>query len=218
MFKKLRKIATVKLGGSLIYYLALIYSMTFRLTVVNDAEWRKYVEQGGRILLGCWHQQFFIGLRLFLRYRKYPTCVMISKSTDGDIASRVAEAARVFPVRGSSSRDGGPALKELILRLQQGKSSIAGHLLDGPRGPAGVVKAGAIAIASGANAAVLLAFAEVDRAWYARSWDKYIVPKPFARVTVTFCPLMKLPPIQNSHDFEEQRQLLEKTLQPYLKR
>lgn len=218
MFKKLRRVATVKLGGSLIYYLALIYSMTFRLTVVNEAEWRHYVEQGGRILIGCWHQQFFIGLRLFRRYRKYSTCVMISKSTDGDIASRVAEAAKVFPVRGSSSRDGGPAMKELILRLRHGESSIAGHLLDGPRGPAGVVKPGAIAIASGANAAILPAHVAADRAWYAKSWDKYMIPKPFARVTVTFCPLIKLPPVKDSHDFETQRRILEKTLQPYLKR
>src|SRR5512145_990496 len=125
MFKKLRRVATVKLGGSLIYYLALFYSMTFRLKVVNDAEWIHHLEKGGRVVIGCWHQQFFIGLRLFLRYRKYPTCVMISKSTDGDIASHVAEAAHVFPVRGSSSRNGGPALKEIIARLSQG--CIAGH-------------------------------------------------------------------------------------------
>ena len=45
-----------------------------------------------------------------------------------------------------------------------------------------------------------------------------MVPKPFARVTVTFCPLMKLPPIKDNHDFEKQRQILEKTLKPYLKR
>ena len=218
MFKKLRRIATVRLGGSIIYYLALLYSMTFRLKVINDVEWISHLEQGGRVLIGCWHQQFFVGLRLFLRYRKYPTCVMISKSTDGDIVSRVAEAARVFPVRGSSSRNGGPALKETISRLQQGHSCIAGHLLDGPRGPAGVVKAGAIALASGAGAAIAPGYVTADRAWYAGSWDRYMVPKPFARVTVTFCPLMKLPPIKDSHDFEEQRQILENTLQPHLKR
>ncbi len=216
MFKKLRKVATVRLGGSIIYYLALIYSMTFRLKVINDAEWINHLEQGGRVLVGCWHQQFFVGLRLFLRYRKYPTCVMISKSTDGDIVARVAEAARVFPVRGSSSRNGGPALKEMIARLKQG--CIAGHLLDGPRGPAGEVKAGAIALASGADAAISPVYVTADRAWYAGSWDKYMVPKPFARVTVTFCPLMKLPPIKDNHDFEEQRQILENTLQPHLKR
>lgn len=216
MFKKLRKIATIRLGGSMIYYLARIYSLTFRLKVINDAEWINYLEQGGRVLICCWHQQFFIGVRLFLRYRKYSTSVMISKSTDGNIASRVAEAADVFPVRGSSSRSGGRALKEMISRLHRGRLAV--HLLDGPRGPAGVVKGGVIAIASGADAAIAPGFVVADRAWYMKSWDKYMVPKPFARVTVSFCPLMKLPPIKDNHDFEEQRQILENMLQPHLKR
>lgn len=216
MFKKLRRIATIRLGGNIFYYLVRMYSATFRMKVENEAEWIKYLEQGGRVLICCWHQQFFIGVKLFVRYRKYSASIMISKSTDGDIASRIAEAADVFPVRGSSSRNGGPALKEMIARLNRGCLAI--HVLDGPRGPAGIVKGGAIAIASGADAAIAPGFVTADRAWYARSWDKYMVPKPFARVTVTFCPLMKLKPIKDDHDFEEQRQVLENTLQPYLKR
>ena len=216
MFKKLRRIAAVKLGGSLLYYFARIYTATFRLKIENDSEWIEYLEKGGRVLLCCWHQQFFVGVRVFARYKKYETSVMISKSLDGDIASRVAEAADVYPVRGSSSRNGGPALKEMIRRLNRG--CLAVHLLDGPRGPAGVVKGGAIALAFGADAAIAPGYVAADRAWYAKSWDKYMIPKPFARVTVTFCPLILPPPVKDGHSFEEQRQLLERTLQPHLKR
>jgi lysophospholipid acyltransferase (LPLAT)-like uncharacterized protein len=216
MFKKLRRIAAVKLGGNIFYYLVRMYSATFRLKVEKEAEWLNYLEQGGRVLICCWHQQFFIGVKLFVRYRKYSASVMISKSLDGDIASRIAEAAGVFPVRGSSSRNGGPALREMISRLRRGRLAI--HVPDGPRGPAGIVKGGVIAIASGADAAIAPGYVTADRAWYMKSWDKFMVPKPFARVTVSFCPLMKLPPIKDSHDFEEQRQILENTLQPYLKR
>lgn len=213
MFKKLRRIATISFVGSVIYYLALIYSMTFRLKLVNEAEWIRYLEGGGRVLLCFWHQQPFIGIRLFRRYRKYFPSVMVSKSTDGDIGARVVEAVGTFPVRGSSSRDGGAAMKEMILRLRQ--TRFAAHVLDGPRGPAGVAKAGAIAIASGADAAILPTYVTADRAWYAKSWDKFMVPKPFARVTVNFCPLINLPLIKNSDDFEQQRKNLENTLQPY---
>lgn len=216
MFKKLRKIATLKLAGHIIYYLSLLYSMTFRLKVINEDVWIDYLEKGGKVLICCWHQQFFIGVRLFRRYRKYPTTVMVSKSTDGEIASRVAQAANVYPVRGSSSKNGGPALKETISRLKPGHLAV--HLLDGPRGPAGVVKPGAIAIASGADAAIAPGYVEADRAWHVRSWDKYMVPKPFACVTVTFFPLMKLPPIENAQEFERQRQALEDILKPHLKR
>ncbi|HLZ18934.1 MAG TPA: lysophospholipid acyltransferase family protein [Smithellaceae bacterium] len=216
MFKKLRKIATVKLVGSLVYYLALIYSMTFRVKVINDHEWIDYVEKGGRVLLCCWHQQFFIAVRLISRYRKYNVSVMISKSTDGDIASRVAESAGVFPVRGSSSRNGGPALKEMISRFKDGRMAL--HLLDGPRGPAGIVKPGAIAIASGADAAIAPVYVQADRAWHARSWDQYMVPRPFSRVTVTFCPLLKIPSLLKNEEFERYRENLENILGPYLVR
>ncbi|PKN19848.1 MAG: hypothetical protein CVU71_05635 [Deltaproteobacteria bacterium HGW-Deltaproteobacteria-6] len=216
MFKKLRRLAAVKFGGSIFYYFVRMYAATFRLKLENEAEWRAYLEQGGKVLICCWHQQFFIGVRLFLRYRKYSPSVMISKSLDGDIASRIAEKSDIFPVRGSSSRSGGRALKEIIARLNHGR--LAAHLLDGPRGPAGVVKGGAISIASGANAAIVPTYVTADRAFYLKSWDRYMVPKPFARVTVRFYPLMELPPIRDNSDFEEQRQILEKTLQPHLKR
>ena len=216
MFKKLRRIAAVKFGGSILYYLVRLYSATIRMKVTNEAEWINYLEQGGRVLICCWHQQFFIGVKLFVRYRKYSASVMISKSLDGDIAARIAESADVFPVRGSSSRNGGPALKEMITRLKRNRLAV--HLLDGPRGPAGVVKAGVIAIADGADAVIAPAYATADRAWYAKSWDKYMVPKPFSCVSVTFCPLIKLTPIKDNHGFEQQRLRLEQTLQPYLKR
>ncbi len=216
MFKKLRKVAAVKIGGSLLYYLAWLYTLTFRLHVVNDAEWINHIEKGGKVLIGCWHQQFFVGVRVFRRYRKYRALVMISRSTDGDIASRVAEAAHARPVRGSSSRGGGPALREIITRLREGQLAV--HLLDGPRGPAGVVKPGAVAIAAGAGAAIAPVYVEADRAWHAKSWDRYMVPKPFARVSVTFCPLLKLPPDMNPDEVETQRLKLEGVLAPHLKR
>jgi lysophospholipid acyltransferase (LPLAT)-like uncharacterized protein len=216
MFKKLRRIATAKFAGLIIYYLTRLYSATFRMKVENESEWLNYLEQGGRVLICCWHQQFFVGVRLFVRYRKYSVSVMVSKSLDGDISTRIAEAADVFPVRGSSSRSGGPALKEMISRLKHGHLAVL--LPDGPRGPAGVVKGGAIAVASGADAAIVPGYVSANRAWYVKSWDKFMVPKPFARVTVSFCPMMILPPIKDDHDFEKQRQLLENTLKPYLHR
>ncbi|HPV50167.1 MAG TPA: hypothetical protein PLB14_10695, partial [Smithellaceae bacterium] len=62
MFKKLRKVAVLKLGSRLFRYLIYLYSLTFRLTIVNEKPWRDYVEQGGKAVLCCWHQQFFISV------------------------------------------------------------------------------------------------------------------------------------------------------------
>ena len=214
MFKKLRNFAKTRFAGTLLYWIVRLYCATFRLKIENEAEWFNYLEEGGRIIICAWHQQFFIGVRVFKRYKKYSPALMISRSLDGQIASGVAQRAGCNIVRGSSSRGGGTALKEMINRIKQRR--LAAHILDGPRGPAGIVKAGVIALAQGADAAIVPAYAKADRAWYMHSWDKFMIPKPFARITVSFCPQINLPPAKGKADIENQRQMLENTLRPYL--
>ena len=219
MFKKLRKVAVLKLGSSLLRYLVYLYSLTFRLTIVNEKPWRDYVEQGGKAVLCCWHQQFFISVYFARRYLKYKVVVMVSRSADGDLAARVVEAAKAYAVRGSSSQGGASAMKEMIERLKEKKSLVAFQILDGPRGPAGKVKPGIIAIGARADAIIVPVTITADRAWYMKSWDRFMIPKPFAHVRVNFFPFMKVPPFEeNSEEFEQQRQILENTLAPGLKR
>ena len=214
MFKKLRKIATTRIAGTFLYVMIRLYSATFRVKMENEAEWVETLEKGGRVLICLWHQQFFIAVRFLSRYKKYNPCVMISRSLDGDIGTRVVEAGGVSVARGSSSRGRSAALKGMIDMLK--KSGLGAHILDGPRGPAGVVKTGAIAIAHGAEALIVPAFVTADRAWYARSWDRFLIPKPFARITVRFCSNITLPPLKNKDDFESQRKNLENILRPHL--
>jgi lysophospholipid acyltransferase (LPLAT)-like uncharacterized protein len=216
MFKKLRNIARTRLAGAIIYRIVRLYCSTFRLKIENEAEWLNYLEQGGRILICCWHQQFFVGVRVFSRYRKYRPPLMSSRSLDGQIAAGVAQRSGFYTVWGSSSRGGVTALKEMISRIKQHR--LAAHILDGPRGPAGIVKAGAIAIAHGAGAVIIPGFVTANRAWYLHSWDRFMIPKPFARVTITFCPKIELPPVMDKADYENQRKRLEMIMQPYLQR
>ena len=214
MFKKLRKFAKTRFAGAIIYWIVRLYCATFRLKIENETEWLDYLEEGGRILICCWHQQFFTGIRVFNRYRKYRPPLMSSRSLDGQIAAGVAQRSGFYTVWGSSSRGGVTALKEMINRIKQHR--LAAHILDGPRGPAGIVKAGAIAIAHGAGAVIIPGFVTTDRAWYLHSWDKFMIPKPFARVTITFCPKIELPPVMDKADYENQRKRLEMIMQPYL--
>ncbi len=214
LVKGLRHLLTTKAAGKIIHFLVWFYSLSLRLKIENEEQWLDEIRKGGRILLCVWHQQFFIGVKIFRRYRKYPSCVMISKSLDGEVASRIAEAASVYPVRGSSSRDGGKAMKEMITHIRRHGFGV--QLLDGPRGPAGVVKPGAVAIAQGADAGIVPAHVVSDRAWSMRSWDRFMVPKPFARVTVTFHPIIRLDPLRRENDFETQRRMLEDLLRPHL--
>jgi hypothetical protein len=214
MLKKIRLIAGTKPAGAVLYWIARLYCFTLRIKVENEETWFDYLQAGGRVLICGWHQQFFAGISFFRKYRKYQPALMSSKSIDGRIAGGIAGRAGFYTVWGSSSRSAGAALKGMIRRLKDYR--LAAHLLDGPRGPAGVVKMGAIAIAHGAGAVIVPAVVVADRAWYLKSWDRFMIPKPFARVTVRYLPWTELPSSMDKEEYENQRKKLEDLMLPYL--
>ncbi len=195
-------------------WLIRLYSLTFRLTVENERPWLEHLQKGGKVLLCVWHQQFFAAIGHFKSYESFHPSLMISKSNDGDIIARIAKAQGWHPVRGSSSRNGGKAMKEVIERLCE--SRLAGHIVDGPQGPAGVVKAGVISIARAADAVVVPFYTSADRAWYFNSWDRFMIPKPFARVTIRFGEMMPVKAVDDEAAFEGRRQQLEDIMRPAL--
>jgi lysophospholipid acyltransferase (LPLAT)-like uncharacterized protein len=213
MLKKYRYLLTDILQDVL-YYLIRTYSWTFRLRIENENPWMEYLQSGGRVLLCCWHQQFFSAIRHFKTYAPYHPALMISQSKDGDIIARIAEKTGWHTVRGSSSRDGSRALREMIDYLR--KSGFAGHVVDGPRGPAGVVKAGAIKLAQASEALIVPFYISADRAWYFNSWDHFMLPKPFTRVTLSFGEMLDLTSGSSEEDFERQRVRLQEIMQPGL--
>lgn len=213
MLKKNRYLLAGMLQGSL-YHLVRIYSWTFRLNVENENTWLEYLQNGGKVLLCCWHQQFFSAIRHYKTYAAYHPALMISQSNDGNIIARIAEKTGWHTVRGSSSRDGSRALKEMIDHLSQ--SGFGGHILDGPRGPAGVVKAGVVRMARASGALVVPFYTSADRAWYFNSWDRFMLPKPFARVTLRFGEMLDLTSGESEEDFERHRLRIQEIMQPGL--
>ena len=119
MFKKLRNIARTGAAGVIIHGIIRLYCATFRLKVENEAEWLNYLEQGGKVLLCGWHQQFFAAIRHFKTYQSLSPSLMISKSKDGEIIAGVAERSGWKTVRGSSSKDGRKALGMMINNLKK---------------------------------------------------------------------------------------------------
>lgn len=199
----------------LLYRFIRAYSLTFRFTVENEESWMNVLEEGGTVLLCTWHQQFFPAIRPFRKYRNYTPALMISKSRDGDFIAGIAQRSGWFPVRGSSSKDGDKALETMIERLK--KIGLAGHVVDGPRGPAGRVKTGLIRLAQAANAVIVPFSVSSEKAWHFNSWDRFMLPKPFSRVTLRFNDIIRLDPAETAEALERQRQQVEKIMLPSLK-
>jgi hypothetical protein len=192
-----------------------LYSWTFRFTVENEREWKTHIENGGRVVLYTWHQQFFSAIRHFKTYEPYRPSLMISQSSDGDIIAGIARLSGWHPVRGSSSKEGRKALREIIKCLKA--SGLAAHIMDGPRGPIGKVKPGAIQLALIGDAVIVPFYVSADRAWFFNSWDKFFVPKPFARVHLRFDAPIQLFRSKSEADFEHQRKRVEERMVPELK-
>lgn len=192
-----------------------VYSWTFRLTFENEQEWHDYLEQGGRVILCSWHQQFFSFIRPFRRYRAYRPGLMISRSADGNIIAGIAKQMGWKSIRGSSSRGGLQAMHEMIQHINEHR--LGGHVVDGPRGPIGVVKKGVVHMARETGAMLVPIYAEASNAWTFRSWDRFFIPKPFSRVCIRFGDLIPLTQDNDDPDWlEQQRTLIQSTMLPGL--
>lgn len=168
------------------------------------------------MLLCTWHQQFFAAIRHFQTYRAYHPALMISKSADGEMIAGVASRTGWDPVRGSSSKEGRAALYAMIEKLKTGR--LAAHIVDGPRGPAGIVKPGVIRLAHGAEAVIVPFYIMADKAWYFNSWDRFMLPKPFTKVRLIFDDMLRYNPTSDETLFEEQRRALESRMLSHLHR
>jgi lysophospholipid acyltransferase (LPLAT)-like uncharacterized protein len=199
---------------ALVYHLNRLYSATLRLEIENEQAWLAHLDDGGTVLLCAWHQQFFSAIRHFQLYRKYTPGIMISRSKDGAVVAGVARRSGWLPVRGSSSKGGKAALRKMIAHLK--RCRLAGHIVDGPRGPAGIVKPGVIRMARATGAVIVPFYVSAQRRWIFNSWDRFLVPKPFSRVTLRFEQPLRLDRDLGSEEFEQQRQRLETIMRPGL--
>ena len=134
----------------------------------------------GPCVVAFWHGELFPTILL---HRDASVTMMASLSRDGELLARVLAHLDVPTIRGSSSR-GGPevvAAAERVLRAG-GRVAVA---VDGPRGPAGVPKRGAPRLAQACGVPVVWVRAR-GWGWRARSWDRFSVPAPLARVHVSY--------------------------------
>ena len=158
-----------------------------------------------------WHNRLLI-FPLILR-RFFPQrhgAALISASRDGDLLADAVQRFGYDVIRGSSSRLGASAILQLAEVLASGRDVVITP--DGPRGPAYELGAGIIFLAQKSGAAVLPMNLEYSRCWRLGSWDRFIVPRPFAKVRVLINRPHNVKSTTTPEEFEGERLALQNAM------
>jgi lysophospholipid acyltransferase (LPLAT)-like uncharacterized protein len=158
-------------------------------------------------IFSIWHTNVLYSPYLL---RNLKTAVLISASRDGEFITRVVHHFGNTSIRGSTSRGGGKALKEMILHLRKGLS--AAFTPDGPRGPAWIVQPGLILSAQLTQVPILPFHYECTRQKIARSWDEHRVPLPFTTFVCSYGAPISIPRELSPEQFEEARLMVERAM------
>jgi len=151
-------------------------------------------------LYATWHQRMMY-LSRFMKPRRL--WILVSQSRDGTYGAETAKWLGFRTIRGSSSRGGARALLQVSKQLKDGHA--VGILADGPRGPARAAKPGPVLLAAKAGVPLLPVMWGADRCWVLDTWDRYLIPKPFARIAVHIGKPIYVPRATRREDLEVYR-------------
>lgn len=175
----------------LAYGLVGLFQLSYRYTRLNP-ELRDQASQMNEkktLAYACWHQN---ALSTVMAHTWRRLAILVSRSFDGEVIAFVAKKFGIHSARGSSSRGGLEALRQLIKLTKDGYE--VGITVDGPRGPRHEVKGGVIALASRTGVPILPTASRGRRTWtLVKSWDHFRVPKPFTEIVVLYGQPMLIP-------------------------
>lgn len=203
-----------RLLASLVYGLIRFVSATSRYRYVGrPAVFEE--EFPGQAIYCVWHNRLALVLPIYRDkvQKAHPErrmAAIVSASRDGAVVAHILDLFGVEPVRGSSSRRGPQALLELTTWAERGHDLAITP--DGPRGPCYVVQEGAIAL--GCLTGLPIVPASYHASWKirAKSWDRFLIPLPFGRITVHVGEPVRVPREASEEERERYRLLLQDRL------
>ena len=179
-----------RLLGFALFVAVLLWRATLRIREVGAARRQALSASGTPVLHALWHQRMVIGI---LRNGFRGVVTMASRSADGEVIAAFLRFWGFRVVRGSSSRGGGEAMRDMIRELKAGPPWAA-LTTDGPRGPARRSKTGVLTIADAVGGAILPVGTSSTRPRFLGSWDRYLLPLPFSRCVCVYGePLTRMP-------------------------
>ena len=189
------------------YPLIALLGRTFRWRTGGIEHYEAVVSAGRQPILCLWHGRILPGT-VFLKRRGI--VVITSQNFDGEWIARIIQRFGFGTARGSSSRNATGALRQMVREMRAGHPTA--FTVDGPRGPAGIAKAGAVWLAMASGCPLLPFHIEAERFWTLRSWDRTQIPKPFSRVAFVVGEPLDVPRELDEAGIEVYRRRLETRL------
>ncbi len=202
----LRQRIALRTVAAIGYWFIRLIGPTLRLSVSFE-EGAQHALEDRPLIASFWHSCIIPSAYIF---RGLGIRVITSASYDGEYIARIIQKFGFVAVRGSSSRNAVAALLGLRRALQEGWT--VAFTLDGPRGPRHKVKPGPVALGRASGLALTTFHAAVDQAITINSWDRMVVPLPFARVLVRVGKLIHVPADASEQDLERYTAELQATL------
>jgi lysophospholipid acyltransferase (LPLAT)-like uncharacterized protein len=189
----------------IVWALLSIIGRTWRFEVIAEEGVTPVVfgQKAGPEIYCFWHQCV---LPCSMYFRKSGAVILISRSFDGELITRILQMFGFDAVRGSSSRGAREGLLGLNDVIESGRTAI--FTADGPRGPIYQTKMGPIKLAQTTGAPIGAFHLQPESAWVMNSWDRFLIPKPFTRIVVSWAQWTRVPSDTPADQFETQRQLL----------
>jgi len=185
-----------------------LLALTLRIRYVDADELFARWRRGEQLILAFWHNRVVV---MPIAGRGHKLCIMNSQSRDGELASRALARWGIRSVRGSASRGGASGFLQLVRAYRDGYNLAV--VPDGPRGPRYEVKSGVIHLARATGAPIIPVSYAADRRRQLRSWDRLIIPLPFARVVYVAGAALQVPRHATDNEVETLRVELERRLQ-----
>lgn len=179
------KYGAVGLAGS-----ALVRTLhaTCRVTIEGRELWTELRDQGRPWVFTIWHGTM---LSPIWQHRGEGVIALVSEHRDGEYITRIIERLGYGTARGSSTRGGSRGLREMLRAARSGRTLAVTP--DGPKGPPERMKPGALVAAQRGGMPIVPVGVGISRAWRFDSWDRFAVPKPFARIHIVYGAPIPIP-------------------------
>jgi lysophospholipid acyltransferase (LPLAT)-like uncharacterized protein len=205
--KEIRNRVLFVLAEKLTWLIILFFGKTGRIQVTNRNAWKELVASPQGFIIVAWHGKMLLPIYV---HRNLGILAMVSEHRDGEMIARTVHRLGYETVRGSSTRGGTKAFRQMLKELKKGKISTI--LPDGPRGPRHYFKLGAIVVAQRSGAPILPMTFAAKKSIRLKSWDRFMIWLPLSKLQLIYGSPITIPRKCSAEELEQYRVKVEQTM------